>query len=75
MFCKILKFQGKSINVRDVIYTKRINASLALVNNQPPMHKCVGGAERVKKVKSVNKDFETDDIKGKKNNSTYISCV
>ena len=29
----------------------------------------------VKEVKSVNKDFETDDIKGKKNNSTYISCV
>ena len=27
----------------------------------------------VKEVKSVNKDFETDDIKGKENNSTYIS--
>ena len=48
MFYEILKFLGKSINVRDVIHTKRINASSALVNNQPPTHKCVGGAERVK---------------------------
>ena len=47
MFYEILKFLGKSINVRDVIHTKRINASSALVNNQPPTHKCVGGAERV----------------------------
>ena len=38
---------GKSINVRDVIYTKRINASSALVNNQPTKHKYVVGAERV----------------------------
>ena len=27
----------------------------------------------VKEVRSVNRDFESDDIKGKENNTTYIS--